>query len=642
MRSTSCRTVARPRPGRSTPRATATRSLRRARSTRLHARSRTHATSWSHRSRRLVSTLPFLASNVRAARTLADIGTDLADAGESLTEAVDPDALEVVDGRLPLEEVTQDHAEARARGGSPRPRRAPASTTCATTRTWSAQVRDAVDKVYGQLARADREAQHAAAAARLAPAIFGADGDRTYLLVVQNNAESRATGGFIGSYALITAHDGKLDVGDIIRTKTWNDTIAQQAQVTYRAPADYTRRYAQYRPQTTLQNVNLSPDFPSVAEVLMTWRRKPACPGSTASSRSTRPGSPRLLQLTGPVTVPDWPTPIDSGNVVNVTLRDAYAQFAATPDRADFLGDVAKAAVDEATAGTLGKPAQIAKVLGGAAHAGHLILGFTRPNEEALADQLGVSGRLDPVRSDAIAVTSSNFAGNKIDYYLNRAVDYRVELRPNQSLTRADASANLSVVLDNTAPAEGLPQIVIGPYLQDRFVAGENRTLLSMYSPLTFQHASVDGKPASIAPGRERGRNVYSVFEQVPSRTQKSTTTKLAGPVQLHQGWYTLARPCAADPEPGPGARVGRRAARLGDRPRTEDGAPLLAAGQRERPRRQVDDVPSSHHARRGQPEPLGPPRLRRLSSSPSIGSAQWWSPSASSWSAPRTSAAPP
>ena len=138
-------------------------------------------------------------------------------------------------------------------------------------------------------------------------------------------------------------------------------------------------------------------------------------------------------------------------------MRDAYAQFAATPDRADFLGDVAKAAVDEATAGTLGKPAQIAKVLGGAAHSGHLILGFTRPNEEALADQLGVSGRLDPVRSDAIAVTSSNFAGNKIDYYLNRAVDYRVELRPNQSLTRGDASANLSVVLDNTAPAEGPP-----------------------------------------------------------------------------------------------------------------------------------------------------------------------------------------
>ena len=138
---------------------------------------------------------------MRAARTLADIGTDLADAGESLTEAVDPDALQVVGGRLPIEEVTKitpqlEHgaavlAHARARLDHLR-----------DDPYLVAQVRDAVDKVYGQLARADREAQHAAAAARLAPAIFGADGDRNYLLVVQNNAESRATGGFIGSYAL--------------------------------------------------------------------------------------------------------------------------------------------------------------------------------------------------------------------------------------------------------------------------------------------------------------------------------------------------------------------------------------------------------------------------------------------------------
>ena len=63
-----------------------------------------------------------------------------------------------------------------------------------------------------------------------------------------------------------------------------------------------------------------------------------------------------------------WPTPISAENVVNVTLRDAYAEFAETPERADFLGDVAKVAVDKATSGNLGKPAQIAKVLGGAAH----------------------------------------------------------------------------------------------------------------------------------------------------------------------------------------------------------------------------------------------------------------------------------
>ena len=40
---------------------------------------------------------------------------------------------------------------------------------------------------------------------------------------MQNNAESRATGGFIGSYALMTAENGKIDVGDMVRTGNWNN-----------------------------------------------------------------------------------------------------------------------------------------------------------------------------------------------------------------------------------------------------------------------------------------------------------------------------------------------------------------------------------------------------------------------------------
>jgi UDP-N-acetylmuramyl pentapeptide phosphotransferase/UDP-N-acetylglucosamine-1-phosphate transferase len=484
--------------------------------------------------------VPFLASNVRAARTLAEIGTDLANAGESLTVAVDPEALQVIDGRLPVEEV---------RKVTPELEHGAAVLTDARARLDSLradpylveQVRDAVAKVYTQLARAEREAGHAAAAAKLAPAIFGAEGDRTYLLVVQNNAESRPTGGFIGSYALITAHDGKLDVGDLLRTSTWNQAIDRQAKVSYTAPADYTRRYGQYQPATTLQNVNLSPDFPTVAQVLMSLAPQAGLPKIDGVLSVDPAGLAALLQLTGPVNLPgQWPTDIDSGNVVSVTLRDAYAAFAATPERADFLGDVAKAAVDKATSGNLGKPAQIAKVLGGAAHKGHLILGFARPEEEQLAQQLGVSGRLDPVRSDSIAVTSSNVAGNKIDYYLDRSVDYRVMLTPNNAGTSATARADLTVALDNTAPAEGLPQVVIGPFTPDRFVAGENRALLSMYSPLQFASATVDGQGTSVTPGRERGRNVYSLFEKILSRTQKTTTTNLVGPVKLRGGWYTL------------------------------------------------------------------------------------------------------
>ena len=49
--------------------------------------------------------VPFVASNVRVARTLSEIGTELSAAGVSITGAVHPDALKVVDGTLPVAEV---------------------------------------------------------------------------------------------------------------------------------------------------------------------------------------------------------------------------------------------------------------------------------------------------------------------------------------------------------------------------------------------------------------------------------------------------------------------------------------------------------------------------------------------------------
>ncbi|MDQ1429424.1 MAG: hypothetical protein QOF40_26, partial [Actinomycetota bacterium] len=432
------------------------------------------------------SAIPFLASNVDAARTLAEIGTDLANAGENLTTAVHPEALRVIDGTLPLDEV---------RKITPRLEAGSVALTTALDKLdrlrgdpyLLPQITDAVDKVYDQLARAEAEAKRGADAAKLAPAIFGGDGPRRYLLVVQNNADSRATGGFIGSYAIMTAENGKVTVGDQVRIGNWNATVRMDPNATLSAPVDYLRRYAQFQPKTTAQNVNLSPDFPSVSQALMSVAPS-AGAGPVDGVMAVDPqGLAALLELSGPVRVAAWPTEIDAGNVVNVTLRDAYAVFDDnSPERADFLGDVAQAAVKQATSGELGKPAQIAKVLGKAAHEGHLSLAFARPAEQRLAEELGVAQKMGPIRSDAFAVTTSNTGGNKIDYYLKRTIDYRVNLVPSGDERTATARAELSVVLENTAPSSGLPQYVIGPF-DARFVAGESRSYLSLYSPLIFK-----------------------------------------------------------------------------------------------------------------------------------------------------------
>ena len=45
------------------------------------------------------------------------------------------------------------------------------------------------------------------------PSMLGANGTRRYLLLVQNNAEIRPTGGIAGSFAILKADKGKLSMG---------------------------------------------------------------------------------------------------------------------------------------------------------------------------------------------------------------------------------------------------------------------------------------------------------------------------------------------------------------------------------------------------------------------------------------------
>lgn len=481
--------------------------------------------------------VPYLASNMAAARSLAAIGSDLADAGGDVAGAVQPSALDVVGGRLPVEEV---------RAITPKLARATEVLDDAERRLQEVRddpyllpkIRDAADDVHRELAKAAAEAGHATLAARLAPALFGADGPRRYLLVVQNNAESRATGGFIGNYGVLTAENGKLHVDRLKRTHEWNEALAL-SQPALDAPADYTNRYAQFRPDRSLQNVNLSPDFPSVGKVLMALAPD-AGVGPVDGVMAVDPaGLAALLELTGPVEVEGWPVPVTAENVVDIALKEEYTAFAETPDRADFLGDIAQAAVEKATSENLGRPPQISKVLGQAAHAGHLVFAFARPDEQRLAEELEIAGQLAAPRDDSLAVTTSNAGANKIDVYLKRTVDADVKLEPTDDATSADVRTTVSVALTNEAPAEGLPQIVIGPY-NDGFVAGQNRSLFSLYSPLRIDTTTVDGAPTGFNHQRERGQQVVSTFVDIPSNSTKTVSATLDGNVPLRDGWYTL------------------------------------------------------------------------------------------------------
>lgn len=484
--------------------------------------------------------VPVLGSNMHAARELARIGVDLSRAGRALTAKINADSMRFVDGRVPLETVaavTPDLDEAARLLAKSNARLRDVETGYLLD-----ELADGIAELREDLAGAARDALRAVAAARVAPLVLGDGQPRRYLLLVQNPAELRGTGGLIGNWGILTATDGKVRLEKLERLITLKNAGDPRARVLH-APPDYVARYARFEPTESLENVNISPDFPTVASVVADLYAQSAGPPVDGVVAVDPQGLAALLELTGPVRVPGWPAPIDAGNVVDVTLRDAYAAFAETPERADFLGDVARAAIDRATSGDLGSLARLSKVLGKAAHEGHIIVWFAEPEAERVVERVEVSGRVPAPRGDSLLVSTTNAGANKLDYYLQRAIGYAVTVTPSADLREAHAQGTISVELANTVPPTGVPRIAAGPYegRPDLFVYGQNHSYLSVYTPLVLAGVRVDGRPAGVEGDVELGRNVYSGYLDVFAQQAAKIELDVAGTVALAPGgWYEL------------------------------------------------------------------------------------------------------
>ena len=116
-----------------------------------------------------------------------------------------------------------------------------------------------------RLRRSIREGKTATLATQVLPAVLGGDGNRRYILAMQNPAEARATGGIFGNWAELTAVNGKLDLGERGKSDALNPSGGSPRVLN--APDDYASRYARFAPERFWQNVNVSPDLPTVGKV---------------------------------------------------------------------------------------------------------------------------------------------------------------------------------------------------------------------------------------------------------------------------------------------------------------------------------------------------------------------------------------
>jgi uncharacterized protein DUF4012 len=456
--------------------------------------------------------LPGLGHNARAAEAMAAEAAAVAREGADAAAAADVDTLTVEGGRLDLDRVRSLE----------RPLDAVASAVAGAIArvddvdaAWLIPpVADRLDTVEGELAAAAPDVELAATASRLVPAMFGGQGASRWFVAFVTPAEARGRTGLLGNFAELTAVDGQVDMTHFGRARELEAGGTPGRERTLSGPDDYLARWARFDPAATWRNVTMSPDFPSVGQVITELYPQSGGERVDGVIAIDPIALAALLEFTGPISVPGVEAPLTPDTAADYLLRQQYLT-GDNATRIDALESLARQTFQRLTTGNLPGPRTIADVLGQAVARGHVHAYAVEPEQQDLFRSIGIDGALPrPRGGDYIGVVNNNAAGNKIDLYLARQLDYAATWDPDTG----DIEATATVTLTNSAPSAGLPRYVIGsPRASDRTPPpGTNRTYLSIYSPWTADEVMLDGRPATFERQREGGRYAYSLFVDLP------------------------------------------------------------------------------------------------------------------------------
>ncbi len=443
----------------------------------------------------LAGVIPLLGNDVDVAAALAEGGVLLSGAGAEVTTAISklPDgfgSLAPANGRFPLEMYTEvGHVLSAARQDA---QTALDKVLASPSSFLTGPVLEARWEAESQMREVVTALEATESMLSGLPRFAGADGERTYLVLAQNPAELRGTGGIWGAYALMSLVDGRPRFGSVAPTQSLPDVSSEQVP----APsADYARNYDGFGGAASWHNMNMTPDFPSAAQAAMA--NYEAATGTPVDGViAADPFALReMLEVTGPISVPGLDRRIDADNVIPFTTNEAYSLFRGPALRKEVLGEVVKDVVARFLA-IEGKGVARMKALSEAFSGGHLLVYSTDAEfQRGLALAGGAGAR------DLVAVTVNNASGSKIDYYALRRVDYSVILGGD-----GEALASLETTIRNPAPDSGEPRYVIGPFAKDA-EAGDQISFISVscHDPCELRGASRDGRPVTLERGSELG-----------------------------------------------------------------------------------------------------------------------------------------
>lgn len=457
---------------------------------------------------RLAEFVPLAGPNLTALRELSGVVNSLSDdAVGPLTElaaSINVADFKPVDGALDLQPLVD--ARPIVERAATAVESAQKATEAIDTDATLSQVGAAKGKLVKQLEAIAEPVRVVRTASVLVPDMLGASGPRNFLLLFQNPAELRASGGIPGALALMHTEAGKIE---LVRQASATD-FPRFSEPVLPLPNETRGLYGDITGQY-MQNVNLTPQFPiSGALAREMWKQQFGTEVEAVLSIDPVALS-YLLEATGPITLVTGDV-LTSENAVQLLLSDAYVRYSDPQEQDLFFAAAASAVFDQVAGGDL-DPRKLLEALGKAGSERRINIWSAVDAEQSELGKTTLAGTL-PTKTDDVqpfGVYFNDATASKMDLYLDVRVSHgqvtcREDERPNYGVT---------VTLRNTAAADvatALPEYITGGGTYG-VTPGNIKTLVNVYGTPELQNLGVarDGAAVPYLPASDSGYQVSQI-----------------------------------------------------------------------------------------------------------------------------------
>jgi hypothetical protein len=342
----------------------------------------------------------------------------------------------------------------------------------------------------------------------LAPSLRNILGEREskrYLVLFQNNAELRPTGGFIGSFALVDVDRGEVKRVEVPAGGPYD--LQGSLKTSVLAPEPIRLISAKWE----FQDANWFPDFAASAKKLAWFYSQSGGPTVDGVIAINAPVLAGLLDAVGPISMPAYKT-VATGTTVLATAQEIVesdtARESGKPKQ--FIADLLPLVLAKITSADGENALAAIKVFAQALEEKDIQISFSDDSAQAAFSKLGWTGTLAPVPDgfDSLELVRTNIAGGKTDTVIKTNIRHEAAVDADGSVTD-----HVTVTLEHQGKKG------------EKFTGVRNVSYVRLYVPLGSRLVKAAG---DIRPP------AYSFFDLPPAgAVPDATLAELTG-VTLH------------------------------------------------------------------------------------------------------------